>query len=503
MSMVAKWDVFEAEFVGPSGGNPFVDVTLEAFFRQKSRVVRVPGFYDGDGIFRVRFMPDNEGEWTYSTRANIAELDGKAGNFTATAARAGVHGPVRVANKFHFAYADGTPFLSFGTTCYAWTHQPLSEQSKTLESLKRTRFNKMRMGVFPKDYPYNVNEALLDVYQKGADGRFDFDRPNPEAFRHFENQVKALGEMGVEADIIIFHPYDRWGYCDMSEEQDYAYVQYLAARLAAYRNVWWSLANEYDFLLNTKPMHQWERYFHILEENDPYGHLRSIHNGDPEANYDHRKPWVTHVCIQNWDVKRTGEWRLAYGKPVVNDEPEYEGNIIQVWGNISAQELVHRFWVTTMRGGYAGHGETFSHPDDLIWWAKGGELHGEAWKRIGFLRDLMEGDARHGFEPIDPNTRYPWNRVSGARDGDTTIIYFGEHQPVIWASGLPKEDGNYQVDLIDTWNMTVEPAKVVPAPQNHPTRHGAVVLQRKPDAAFAVELPGRPYLALRVRSLPQ
>lgn len=499
MTTTAQWDVFEASFSGPSGGNPFLDVTLEAFFQQKSRVVRVPGFYDGEGIFCVRFMPDNEGEWTFSTKSNVAELDGKTGSFTATAPRPSVHGPVRVANKFHFAYADGTPFLSFGTTCYAWTHQPLGEQAKTLETLKQTRFNKLRMGVFPKDYPYNVNEALHDVYQKGADGEYDFDRPNPESFRHFENQVKALGEMGIEADIIIFHPYDRWGYCDMSEAQDYAYVQYLAARLSAYRNVWWSLANEYDFLLNTKPMHQWERYFHILEENDPYGHLRSIHNGDPEANYDHRKPWVTHVCIQNWDVKRTGEWRLAYGKPVVNDEPEYEGNIIQVWGNISAQELVHRFWITAMRGGYTGHGETFSNPDDLIWWAKGGELHGEAWKRIGFLRDLMEEDARHGFEPIDPQTRYPWNRVSGARDGDTTIIYFGEHQPVIWASGLPKDDGKYQVDLIDTWNMTVEPAKIVPAPQNHPTRHGAVVMQRKPDAAFAVELPGKPHLAIRIR----
>jgi hypothetical protein len=499
MTTTAQWDVFEASFSGPSGGNPFLDVTLEAFFQQKSRVVRVPGFYDGDGIFRVRFMPDNEGDWSFSTKSNVAELDGKTGSFSVTAPRAGVHGPVRVANKFHFAYADGTPFLSFGTTCYAWTHQPLSEQAKTLETLKKTRFNKMRMGVFPKDYPYNVNEALHDVYQKGADGKFDFDRPNPESFRHFENQVKALGEMGIEADIIIFHPYDRWGYCDMSEAQDYAYVQYLAARLAAYRNVWWSLANEYDFLLNTKPMHQWERYFHILEENDPYGHLRSIHNGDPDANYDHRKPWVTHVCIQHWDVKRTGEWRLAYGKPVVNDEPEYEGNIIQVWGNISAQELVHRFWITAMRGGYTGHGETFSNPDDLIWWAKGGELHGEAWKRIGFLRDLMEEDAKHGFEPIDPQTRYPWNRVSGARDGDTTIIYFGEHQPVIWASGLPKDDGKYKVDLIDTWNMTVEPAKIVPAPQNHPTRHGAVVMQRKPDAAFAVELPGKPHLAIRIR----
>ena len=59
-------------------------------------------------------------------------------------------------------------------------------------------------------------------------------------------------------------------------------------------------------------------------------------------NYDHRKPWVSHVCIQNWDVKRTPEWREAYGKPVVNDEPEYEGNICPVLG----QHHRRRSWCT-------------------------------------------------------------------------------------------------------------------------------------------------------------
>ncbi|WP_127754468.1 DUF5060 domain-containing protein [Devosia sp. 1566] len=499
MTTIAQWDVFEVALNGPSEGNPFLEVALEAMFQQHGRVVRVPGFYDGEGVYRIRFMPDNIGDWTYLTRSSAPDLDGKTGSLRVSEPHPGCHGPVRVANRFHFAHADGTPFLPFGTTCYAWTHQPLPEQEKTLATLSKTRFNKMRMGVFPKDYPYNVNEALHDVYQRDGLGELDFDRPNPESFRHFEKQVKALGDLGIQADIIMLHPYDRWGYSDMNEQQDYRYFAYLTARLSAYHNVWWSLANEYDFLLDTKPLHQWDRYFHIIEENDPYGHLRSIHNGDLEANYDHRKAWVTHVCIQNWDVKRTGEWRLAYGKPVVNDEPEYEGNIIQSWGNITAEELTHRFWTTTMRGGYAGHGETFSHPEDLIWWAKGGELRGQAWKRIGFLREVLEQSTQDGFEPIDPAMSFPWNRISGARDGDTTIIYFGEHQPVIWATGLPQDNGKYEVDLIDTWNMTVVPARIINAPENHPTRHGTHFQPRKPDAAFAVELPGLPHLAIRVR----
>ncbi|NLS17252.1 DUF5060 domain-containing protein [Rhizobium sp. P40RR-XXII] len=496
---VEKWGVFEAALNGPSGGNPYLDVAFDAVFSQNSREVRVPGFYDGDGVYRVRFMPDNEGEWSFRTRSKTSELDGKTGSFVASKPSEGNHGPVHVHNKFHFAYADGKPFLSFGTTCYAWTHQPLDMQVQTLETLKKSRFNKIRMGVFPKDYPYNVNEPLYACFEKGTDGKEDFDRPNPVSFRHFESQVAALCQLGIEADIIMFHPYDRWGYSDMSAEQDFRYVAYLAARLAAYRNVWWALANEYDFLLDTKPLQQWDRYFHILEENDPYGHLKSIHNGEPTMNFDHRKPWVTHTCIQNWDVKRTQEWREAYGKPVVNDEPEYEGNIIQSWGNLTAEELVHRFWITMTRGGYAGHGETYSHPEDLIWWAKGGELRGEAWKRIGFLRDLLEQDVVNGLEPMASFGEWPWTRVSGARDGDVSYIYLGEHQPVIWSTGLPKDGTDYDVDIIDTWEMTITPARKVEAPIPHPTRHGAIVRGGKADAAFGVELPGKPYQALRVR----
>ncbi|MBX5214021.1 DUF5060 domain-containing protein [Rhizobium sp. NLR10a] len=498
---VEKWGVFEASFEGPAGGNPYLDVAFDAVFTHKSREVRVPGFYDGNGTYRIRFMPDTEGEWSFRTRSRTSALDGKTGALMATAPSSGNHGPVRVRNKFHFAYADGTPFLSFGTTCYAWTHQPPEMQKQTLETLEKARFNKMRMGVFPKDYPYNVNEPLHACFERGADGKEDFNRPNPAAFQHFEKRVAALCDLGIEADIIIFHPYDRWGYADMSAEQDFRYVEYLAARLAAYRNVWWSLANEYDFLIDTKPMEQWDRYFHILEENDPYQHLRSIHNGDVTANFDHRKPWITHTCIQNPDVKRTQEWRDAYGKPVVNDEPEYEGDILQSWGNLHPRELVHRFWITMARGGYAGHGETYSHPEDLIWWAKGGELRGEAWKRIGFLRDLLEADVKHGLEPLGIIGEWPWSRVSGARDGDGDfrLIYFGEHQPVIWSTGLPVDGDDYDVDIIDTWEMTITPAEKVAAPVPHPTRHGSVVRGGKPDAAFGVKIPRKPHQALRVR----
>ena len=55
------------------------------------------------------------------------------------------------------------------------------------------------------------------------------------------------------------HPYDRWGFSQMTQEEDDLYWSYVLARFSAYRNVWWSLANEYD-LMYCKTVDDWERY---------------------------------------------------------------------------------------------------------------------------------------------------------------------------------------------------------------------------------------------------
>jgi hypothetical protein len=213
--------------------------------------------------------------------------------------------------------------------------------------------------------------------------------------------------------------------------------------------------------------------------------------------FDHRKPWITDACIQNWDMKRTPEWRDGFGNPVVNDKPEYEG---PAWDNITAQDLVHRFWNTVLRSGHAGQGETYAAPDDLIWQAKGGKLHGQAWQRIAFLRQLLEDSGVRGLEPMGPNDGRPWSRVCGALDlgGKVSFLCFGEHQPNQWTTGLPTHDARYQVDLIYTWTMTVEPETIIPALIPHPTRHGDVVRGGVADAVFGGAPPGRPGLALRI-----
>jgi len=494
---VEQWGIFELELQGRAEGNPYLDVEITAQFAYNHRIVEVDGFYDGEGVYRIRFMPDVQGTWRYRTRSNLDALNGAEGTFTCVAPASGNYGPVRVCNTYHFTYADGTPYKQVGTTCYAWTHQGDELEEQTLATLRSAPFNKLRMCIFPKHYLFNENEPALYPFPCLSRGSstwdiskirtgeatrvwsFDFSQFDPAFFQHFERRVADLMALGIEADIILFHPYDRWGFATMDAETDDRYLRYVVARFAAYRNIWWSMANEYD-LLRQKTMADWDRYFRIVQERDPYQHPRSIHNCF--AFYDHAKPWVTHLSIQRSDLAQTRIWREQYRKPVVVDECGYEGNIQPSWGNLSAEEMVHRFWEGTVNGGYVGHGETFLHREDILWWAKGGVLRGESAPRLAFLRRILEESPAAGLDPID-DVFSSWTGFPCAgQQHDYYLAYFGRHQPAQVTVHVP-EGKQYRGEVIDTWSMTVTPLEE------------AIV-----DGA-AVQLPGKPYQALIMRRI--
>jgi hypothetical protein len=492
---VEQWGTYEVSLPGPTNGNPFLDVHFSVHFTQGENYFDVTGFYDGDGIYRARFMPNKKGDWEYTTSSGETELNGKTGKFVVSPPATNNHGPVHVANTFHFAYADGSPYRPIGTTCYAWIHQEDSFQEQTLKTLAEAPFNKVRFCVFPKLYDWNTNEPSLYPFEGMPTNHWDFTRFNPHFFQHLEKRVADLRDLGIEADIILFHPYDRghWGFDRMPAAADDRYVRYVVDRLASYRNVWWSLANEYDFM-KAKHESDWDRLFQVVQATDPYNHLRSIHNGT--QLYNHTQPWVTHASIQNGsaveDAGRAVLYRDVYRKPIVFDEVKYEGNIPRRWGNLSPEELVFRFWEGTVAGTYVGHGETYLDPHDVLWWSKGGVLHGQSPARLAFLREVLKEGPKNGIEPIDK-----WQDPHlGGQAPDYYLLYFGKERPKNWTFSLPKpklEAGmKFKAEILDTWNMTT--ASVT----------NRFILHKKDDYTFAdadnqsVAFPDQPYLALRI-----
>jgi hypothetical protein len=483
-----RWDVAEILLKGPSHGNPFVDVDFHAdLTRPDGSALRVGGFYDGDGRFLVRILADTEGEWSLTVSSTARSLDGITGTFAVLPPAPNEHGPVRV-DGMHFVHADGRRHRPLGTTAYAWTHQTTALQEQTLRTLANSPFTKMRMCVFPKSYLYNSNEPADFVFPGSLDTGFDYEHFNLDYFRNLETRVRELNEIGVQADLILFHPYDRWGFADLGPAVDERYVRYLVRRLAAFPNVWWSMANEFD-LVWTKTFDDWERLAEVVVSEDPFDHLISIHNCT--SFYDYTRPWITHVSNQRVDVYRTAEnideWRTRWGKPVVVDECAYEGDIDYGWGNITGEEMVRRFWEGAVRGGYVGHGETYlpkqlggvtdlgavaGEDPEVMWWAKGGILHGTSPARVAFLERLIAEAPEGVWEPQQHEWDLPWGGASGHLVG-----YFGFSRPQFREITLGP--GKWTIDVIDTWAMTIERV---------PGIHGGRV---------RVDLPGRQFMAVR------
>lgn len=503
---VEKWDVFEVEVHGKSDGNPFTDYEIAGTFIGENEIITVDGFYDGEGIYKVRFMPSFKGDYTFKITGNFCDEDVE-GSFTVTTADKDNHGPVRIANTFHMAYEDGTPYYPLGTTCYVWNLQSDERIKETLETLKNSTFNKIRFCIFPKHYDYNLGEPRSYPYEgipmdssvltkenfqkykgKTEGNNWDFERFHVQHFQHIEKCILALRDMGIEADLIVMHPYDRWGFSEMTKKQDDLYWKYVIARFAAYRNVWWSLANEYD-LFEHKTIADWERYAAIICEKDPYKHLRSIHNC--HTFYDYTRPWITHCSIQRQDTYKSAEmvdeWREKYKKPVILDEIAYEGNIQYGWGNISGEEMTRRFWEAVCRGGYPGHGETYMNENDILWWSHGGTLHGESHKRFKFLYDIMCDVPGLGLRLYEKSR---WDEVCAVPEitsqklkpvKDYYLFYYSFMRPS-FREFYFDDVTEFEADVIDTWNMSIEKKGVF-------------------CGKFKIELPGRQYIAIRIRKI--
>lgn len=472
---VGKWGIFEISIrTDNSYNNPFTDVELYGYFQKDGPVKRIKGFYDGESIWKIRFMPEAEGEYTFITRSNDSNLDGVQGDFICVSPSDDNHGPVEVNNKYHFSYADGTPCFVMGTTVYAWTYRPEEVRKKTLESIEKYGFNKARMLFFPK-YLAGMDEINLTheppvLPYQGEKHNFDYQRFNLDYFRNFENRVKDLMEIGVEADVILFHNYDfgMWGIDEgMSDDDAIFYLDYLMARIGSYRNVWWSLANEYDLVKNPDgsgahaEFHRrdWDRIGNYIKENDPYGHLTSIHNFGPV--YPDRE-WITHVSYQFPNTYTLlMDLKNKYQKPVVNDEYQYEGNLSYGWGNLSPEDEVFRHWLTVMAGGYGTHGECYVVDGNKrdIFWTYGGEMVGESAPRLKYLKEIVKDLPYQEMAP-DHTLVDGRNNFCISKDDDIYLFLFTEDSSkhVFWLTQNTfknVQENEYQAIIYDIWNCKI------------------------------------------------
>jgi hypothetical protein len=253
------------------------------------------------------------------------------------------------------------------------------------------------------------------------------------------------------------------------------------------------MANEFDSL-KFKSDGDWDRLFGIVQNEDPYQHMRAIHQ--MHRYYDVTLPAETYMSIQNGgavsEFGRPDSFRQGSQKPVIFDEIEYEGkDNPKSWAHLPAEDMVHRFWLGILAGTYVTHGETFESAPGIAWISRGGKLMGQSPPRIAFLKSILATAPAEGIIPINPQDTTIG--IAG-KVGEYYLIYFGKSAPTQWKFELPagrfvRPGTRYQIDVLDTWNMTITPiaqlATVPPKARTQPS--------------LQIPLPGRPYIALRIR----
>jgi len=401
-SSVEVFDYAEVEIVvgKPTVLNPFMDVQVKGEFSVKGKsLVVVEGFCDSpDGSrFRVRFMPSQPGvhRWRVSysqegfTRA-------QEGNFEAR--RAGRRGPVQVDQEhpWHFVYAGtGEHFFWNSTTTYAlaaWRDERVIRES--LDRLARLRINRIRVSLIPPRVKSGMQWKEPEVTSNGwfsfclnvwpAQRPDDVDNPglNPHRFnvaqwQKYERLIEYAREKGIQVSVIFYVDgalpgVDPFRAPAMGGDLERLYYRYAAARLSAFANVMWDVANEHH-LFRTEA---WvEAMGVLLKSVDPYHHLMSVHG---HGEFPFRKSaWADFAMYQSWDehgaydfMLKSRQKQAATGRPMpqVNEEYGYEDHYPYPWGEARlwpariADNRRRLAWEMTMAAGYQTTGERANQP---------------------------------------------------------------------------------------------------------------------------------------------
>lgn len=486
--------------------DPFNDVELDVVFTDPTgQDLRVPAFWSGENVWRVRYASPLQGRHRYRTECSDAtnpDLHGQSGEIEVGPYDGANpllrHGPLRAnASGRHLEHLDGTPFFWLGDTWWMGLCERLEWPGEFRELVadrvaKGFSVIQIVAGLYP-DMPAFDDRSANEA---GFSWAPDFARINPAYFDMADLRIEYLVRNGLTPCIV-----GCWGYYLewLGIERMKKHWRYLVARWGALPVVW-CLAGEgsMPYYLSKAPdkdrdfqKQGWTELGRYVRGIDPWGHPVTIH---PSTS---ARDTVEDADVLDFDMLQTGHgdrqslpntvnlvtraWKTEPRMPVIEGEVCYEG--------IGAQcrEEVQRlmFW-TCLLSGAAG----FTYGANGIWQINrrdrpyGPSPHGMAWghtpwneavglpgsTQLGIARQLLERYSWWEFEPhpewIEPHwtpENYALGYAAGI-PGTVRVFYW----PCMW--GLPvvkglEQDARYRaflfnpVDATEVDLGTVEPDK--------------------------------------------
>lgn len=378
----------------PTAANPFQDVSVSGEVqRENSPPQKVEGFCDSkDGsVYRIRFMPTKPGKYSYKVRFQQGDSrQTHSGKFTARDGKR--QGLVRIDKEhpWHFLWeGTGEHYFWNATTTYwllGWQDENVIEQA--IDRFARLKVNRIRVALCGRTksgdrwyeplvvntdkFQYRLNPWLAEQPESVEKPGFDVTRYNVPFWQKCDRMLRYARGKGMVVSIIFYLDgkdpgVDPFGKARMGCEEEQRYYRYGVARLAAFSNVMWDVANEYRFLRDDS----WaEKMGALVKAHDPYQHLTSIHgHGDFRFR---TSPWADFAMYQKWDeagghdfMLKNRQSQAATGRPMpqINEEYGYEDHYPGKWGGgrkapaRSADNRRRLAWEMYMAGGYQTTGE--------------------------------------------------------------------------------------------------------------------------------------------------
>jgi len=355
-------------FAATVDGNPF-DVEVTGEFSGPAGVrLRVPGFFDGAGTWKIRFSPTRVGRWSLRTVSAVAALNGKVEPEIECVPnrRPRIHGGLRVdpANPHHFVWEDGTRYFLMGYEAdWLWA---LEDARPLVERLAALGFNHFIINIYAHDTRWSPERQNQWDYGppppavfpwEGTNEKPDHARLNPAFFARYDRMMEALRESGAVAHLMlkVYNKMVSWPPAGSRDEE--RYFRYVAARYQAFSNVVWDFAKEAYY---EKDEALQKRLIDLVRATDGYRRLTTVHDDDAydrnpalNANIDFRSDqqhshWAQSVAfdrgIKKWPVVNV-EFGYERG---VDDLPTYR--VKQDW-----QEVLRRAYLIYLAGGYGAY----------------------------------------------------------------------------------------------------------------------------------------------------
>ncbi|WP_297087362.1 DUF5060 domain-containing protein [uncultured Draconibacterium sp.] len=380
--------------------NPFKEDFGATFTSPDGKEMQIPGFYNGNNQWLLRFSANKTGLWKYTTYSNINKLANKSGEINVGEAESGKHGGVIISpeNKQKFCYEDGAPYYLMAYECdwlYALDFHNDDDAPKTkhfLDLLAKNGCTQIVMNVFsydvswPKDeklkkYPEHDVGGPKDIFPfLGNNENPDFSSLNPAFFQKLDRTISLMNDRGIVSHLMIYVWNKLVNWPEMYSDADNLYFDYVVKRYQAFPNMLFDISKEALYYGRADDEYIIERIKRARELN-VYDRLVTVH----DFGFCTRHPEkVDFISLQDWTSElynlTINTVKKYSDKPIFNIEHGgYEESPYEVWtGTFTDAEIcLRRNYLIAFGGGYTSYywqgcswnvliHNPYEQPDDFI-----------------------------------------------------------------------------------------------------------------------------------------